>query len=289
MNSTYAVVVTFFPVIEQLHRLCAVLGQSASIIVVDNTPQGKVLLPQDSCIWISNGENFGIAKAQNIGIQEAIRLGAKSIAFFDQDSQPNEFLLPTLIAALSSCDVVAPICIDSRSGFEYPSFSFNSWGWACPVLVSDRSAPVDVSLILSSGSVVSSEVFDKAGLMEEKLFIDYVDFEWCIRCIRAGLSIRVIPFAKMPHAIGNLVVNTGALTTFVHSPLRAYYRIRNPFLLLYMRHVPRLFAIHEIAAALVHHLLQWRHSQNRRLHLQMGWLGLYDGLRGRSGKSEFHE
>jgi rhamnosyltransferase len=285
MSSTYAVVVTFFPVVEQLHRLCAVLQKSASIVVVDNTPKGEVLLPYDLCTWVANGENLGIAKAQNIGIREAIRLGAKSIAFFDQDSQPNEFMLPVLISALSSCDVAAPVCVDTRTGFEYPPFRFNDWGWASPVATIDRSEPVDVNLIISSGSVVAAEVFQQVGLMEEDFFIDYVDLEWCIRCCRAGFSIQVIPSVTMPHSIGNKVVNTGAFTTFVHSPLRTYYRVRNPFLLLRMQHVPRLFAIHEIAAALVHHLLQWRHSQNRSLHLRMGWRGLFDGLRGRRGRS----
>jgi rhamnosyltransferase len=210
------------------------------------------------------------------------------LAFFDQDSTPDERLIHSLVAALGCPPdgIAAPICVDMRTGAEYPPFRFDRWGCAHPVPASMQKKPISADLIISSGSVAAAEVFGKVGLMDESLFIDYVDLEWCIRCRRAGVSIQVIPAVTMPHSIGNKVIKHGALTTFVHSPYRAYYRLRNAFLLLRMTHVPRLYAIHEIFAALLHHLLQWRHSTDRGQHLRLGWRGLLDGIQGVGGKLE---
>jgi rhamnosyltransferase len=282
----FAIVVAFNPDIEVLSRLCAQLNKFAKVIVVDNSPPENDVYCIKGTYWHSMGGNAGIAAAQNAGIRLAINEGAGVLAFFDQDSEPDEQLLPTLVAALGQPPhgVAAPVCVDSRTGNEYSAFKFNRWGWASPAPAFGLTAPVFVDMIISSGSVVEASVFRQVGMMEEAFFIDYVDLEWCIRCKNAGLPIRVVPSAIMTHSIGDNVVKKGILTLFVHSPARAYYRLRNAFLLMRFSHVPHLFVIHEIAAAVVHHVLLWRHSQDRWQHLRMGWRGLVDGLLGIRGK-----
>lgn len=286
----FAVVVTYHPEETTLRNLVNTLRESkVRVILADNTPQGPspvvTALVSDIELIYMHG-NVGIAAAQNAGIRAALAQGAEVLAFFDQDSRPDEELLPSLVAALGlpPRGIVAPVCIDIRSGAEYPPFRFNRWGWARPSPAAGLSAPIEADLIISSGSVAAVEVFSRAGLMDENLFIDYVDLEWCIRCRQAGISVRVLPSVAMPHAIGSQVIKTGPFTTFVHNPVRCYYRLRNALLLIRLRHVPRLYVLHEVAAALFHHLLQWRYSQDRRQHMRLGWRGLVDGLRGVSGK-----
>jgi rhamnosyltransferase len=284
----FAIVIAFQPDVDALRNLCVQLSQSAEVIVVDNSTIENATHPIEGTYWYSMGGNAGIAAAQNAGIRAALTRGADILAFFDQDSAPDKQLLPSLVAALGQppCGVAAPVCLDSRTGREYPPYKFNRWGWASPVPASSFGMPVRVDLIISSGSVVEAGVFRQVGLMEESFFIDYVDLEWCIRCFRAGVPISVVPSAVMFHSIGDQVVKNGLLTTFVHGPTRAYYRLRNAFLLLRLPHIPRFFVVHEIAAAMLHHLLQWPHSLNRMQHLEMGWRGLFDGLRGVRGKLE---
>lgn len=286
MQPTFAVVVAFNPELAQLGRLCSALAHHTSIIVVDNTPGGAAPLPADLCTWIANGENLGIASAQNAGIREALRRGAWAVALFDQDSELPDEALPALIEALETLGsgVVVPVCRDVTTGEEYPSFRLNKLGWPLPVYLGPSQALTAVDLAIASGSVASSDVFDKAGLMDDSLFIDYVDFEWCVRVRAAGLAIRVAPRAVMRHSIGRFSVESAGLHVFVHGPVRCYYRVRNAFLLFRYRHVRFLYATHEVLAALVHHMLQWRHSDNPRLHMQMGWRGVKDGLAGRRGR-----
>lgn len=285
-DDNFAVVVVFYPDQVRLLELCSTIGRDAHVIIVDNTPNGACPLDLRVACWISMEGNKGIAAAQNAGIRAAISRGALSVAFFDQDSVPEPQLLPTLIAALGSPPqgVVAPICIDARTGDEYPPFRFNSWGWAKPINVKNSTENIAADLIISSGSVAAVDVFDKAGLMDEDFFIDYVDLEWCIRCRNAGVPITVVSSVTMSHSIGNAVVKYGSVTTYVHSSVRAYYRLRNAFLLLRKPQVPLLYACHEIAAALVHHVLQLPPSTNRAEHLGLGLRALVDGVRGVRGK-----
>lgn len=285
-SHNFVIIVLFYPEHAGLLELCNVVGRDAQVIVVDNTPDATQPLDLPEVCWISMGGNKGIAAAQNAGIRAAIDRGAQTVAFFDQDSVPGPKLLPTLIAALGlpPQGVAAPICLDARTGDEYPPFRFNKWGWAKPVHAARSAENVAADLIISSGSVAAVDVFDKAGLMDEDFFIDYVDLEWCIRCRQAGIPITVVSSVTMSHSIGNDVVKYGSVTTYVHSPVRAYYRLRNAFMLLRKRHVPLLYACHEIAAALVHHILQLQPSQNRAEHLRFGLRALVDGMMGTRGK-----
>lgn len=285
-QTIFAVVVTYFPDPEKLVQLCRALAPEASVVVVDNTPDGQVLLAGDACTWISNGENLGIATAQNIGIRQALGQGAQAVAFFDQDSEVPAGLMPALRAALqaSGAGVVVPVCTEAATGKEYPSFRLGRFGWPKRVYLGSSQEPVPVDLAISSGSLAASAVFDKAGLMDDGLFIDFVDFEWCARVRAAGFAILAVPQAAMRHTIGQFSVESAGLNLFVHSPVRCYYRVRNAFLLLRYRHVPFVYALRQVLAALVHHMLQWRHSEDPRLHLRMGAKGMKDGLLGRRGR-----
>lgn len=281
----FSVIVLYYPVTEKLNRLCSLLVRNSSVILVDNTPNGAFLPTQDVFAYIANRENLGIAAAQNIGLKEALARGAKAVAFFDQDSQLSDQLLPRLIAELDvlGSGIVIPISKDSRSGIEYPSYRLNKIGWPIAVYSDELSTDSEIDLAISSGTLVSSDVFAKAEMMDEGLFIDYVDFEWCTRVRAAGFKIRVAKNAVMQHSIGLSMCKTLGLRTISHSPIRSYYKVRNAFLILRCRHVPILYSLNRIIAALFHHVLQWPHSENPALHLQLGLLAVRDGLLGRRG------
>ncbi len=68
----------------------------------------------------------------------------------------------------------------------------------------------------------------------EKLFIDYVDFEYCMRLKKNGYNIYQCNDAVIYHSVGNLVNWKIFGLNFYstnHSPLRLYYRTRNRFYL----------------------------------------------------------
>lgn len=286
---TWAVVVAYRPSPQALASMAATLEADAiRTVIVDNTPAYERVplegLPP-GCEVLSLGRNAGIAHAQNEGIAHARSRGAQCVVFLDQDSRIQAGFVSALAGALvpGRPGVVGPACFDAERGFEYPPYRFGRRGLARPVSMRDVAGPQAVDLIISSGSVATVETFDVAGAMDEAFFIDYVDLEWCARCRAHGVPIHVLPHVQMKHSIGQRSFDVGPLRTFVHPPARAYYRVRNAFLLLRRRHVPKAYAVREIAAALVHHLLLLPRVSRRGEHLRVGLLGLSHGLRGVTG------
>ena len=149
--------------------------------------------------------------------------------------------------------------------------------------------PYAVDIVISSGTAATVETFERAGLMDEDLFIDFVDTEWCLRCRRRNIPIHVMPGAVMIHSVGSRSIDLRFTTVSVHSPVRCYYQIRNCFLLFRKESVPLLLAVRETVVVLVHKSLLLLSVSNRGEYLRAFAQGLYDGLIGATGKkSERH-
>lgn len=287
----FSVVVAYHAPLEPLLILAATLiADGSQVLIVDNTPDsplGTVQFPKQ-CRLISLGRNTGIAYAQNVGIKEALARGASAIALFDQDSEPPPGLLSTLIAGLrlDRPDVVAPVCIDDRTGRELPSFRLGRpiAGFLQKVYSRQSAEAVAVDLVIASGSTATAATFTVAGLMDERLFIDWVDFEWCIRCRAKAIAIRVIPQAVMRHTLGQRAVNLGVMNGIVHSSTRSYYKLRNGFLLLRNKYVPCSYAMRETVIALLQYLMLLPHLSPRRAYVKILFRAVADGLRGIVGK-----
>lgn len=58
----------------------------------------------------------------------------------------------------------------------------------------------EVSELISSASLIAISNFEKVGLMDETLFIDGVDHEWCWRAnLRMGGRFFIVETIKLSH------------------------------------------------------------------------------------------
>jgi rhamnosyltransferase len=281
----YAIVVTYHPDGAALERLVAALhAGGAQVIVADNTPDGPPA-PQ-GCIAISMGENTGIAKAQNAAIGRALAEGADVMIFFDQDSVIEPDLVQRLLAHLNTSrpGLIGPLHFDEREGFEYANYVLNRWGYPNQVTSNGREEPYPVDTRISSGSAITAQTFAVAGLFDEALFLDYVDIEWCLRARARGVPIRVDPAVSMKHSVGHSAVKVGPLTVFIDGPVRSYYRMRNAWLLLRRREVPKVFALKVITSEMVHQTIQLFVADQHRARFGAYLEALWHGLIGVGGR-----
>ena len=283
-----SVVVCFNPDVKRVSELCKeLLASGSDVVLVDNTESsdlGQVASP--GCELIATGENNGIAYAQNIGIRRAAGSGADAIALFDQDSKIGPGFLQALIAPLRKGEprVVSPVLLDEARGVELPATRLRRFGLPMDVYSMDKAERSAVDIVIASGSVATKEVFDLVGLMDEQLFIDHVDTEWCLRCRAKGIPIEVVPSAVMKHSIGSGALEIGATTVLLHDPTRCYYQVRNSLLLFRMAHIPFLFALRETAAILWNRVLLLFHVEDRSSYVAALGDGILDGVRGVGGK-----
>lgn len=254
MLNISAVIVTFNPNVAVLNNLVISLeGQVDNILIIDNASQNvdeiKLVFGKETVVFLS--ENYGIAYAQNIGIKEAEKIGSRSVIFFDQDSQPRHDILQGLILAKLEAEitgvrvsVVGPFYCDSRTGAESSYVKTIGEGTVKVAKINENVKSMEFQecdFIISSGSLIDLEVLLIVGLMDEKLFIDMVDVEWCYRASSFGYSAIVASSVTMPHSIGSHVIKIFGKEFPVNSPVRTYYSLRNMFHLLFLPYIPTVW------------------------------------------------
>lgn len=282
----YSIIVCFNPDVDRLIKLCSdLIYQKSKIVLVDNSFNSCLNdIVNDNIELIQLGDNLGIAKAQNIGIQFAIKQNADIFVFFDQDSEIEISFLQNLIApfSLSKALVTSPVFYDKSQGFRFPSYRLTKFGLLKKVI--DTNGDYNVDVIISSGSATNRKTIELVGLMNEDYFIDFVDTEWSLRCKSKNVPIKVISNAKMIHAIGEKSIDLKIFRLFVHSPTRTYYKVRNSFLFFNNKYVPFLLGIKEIASTLVHNFIIIFIVSNKLLYINNYFGAIVDGIKGKKGK-----
>ena len=264
-----AVVVTYNPDLKILSSLIIDnISQFNKVVVVDNSSRNIELIKSifsdfNNIDIISLDENVGIAAAQNIGIKSLVNLPEDEIiVFFDQDSSIDFGYLDRLEAEYSLLEgdcsgpiVLGPTFFHRYDHFEYPSIKFTRFGFRKKIYSGRGECAVEVDCLISSGMSLRKRVLELAGLMDELLFIDYVDTEWCLRAISKGIKIFVTPNLMMSHEIGSGHLKLKGFNIPVHPPSRRYYRIRNSLLILKYPYVPKLFCVREFFVSSIHQFL----------------------------------
>lgn len=263
-----AVIVTYNAKKENLLSLVQKLSDQVFLtIIVDNASsnakeisEAVALVPRTKFIELD--QNYGIAYAQNIGIREGIEQNATHTILFDQDSAiTDSFAVDMLeqflaIQKKEPIGTLGPTLQDARYGYIYPVIRLSKHGFRKKVIPEPGSKnAVEVSCIIASGSLIDNKVFETVGYFNESLFIDYVDTEWCLRCLDKKFKVFVTPQVVMQHEIGDTHISLLRFIIPVHSPWRRYYRVRNGFYLLLMPHVPKLISCREITFSFIHQII----------------------------------
>ncbi len=290
--SICAIVVSYHPSAEIINNISALLDQVDEVLIVDNGSgtSAKVLLGSLSCYSkvsvIYNDENIGIAAALNEGVNRARRAGHQWVATFDQDSRATPGMLASMMRAYDryaereSVAILCPRYMDKTLGL-LASYTRKSGNLITPTVA-------EVSAVMTSGNLVRLDVFRAVGYFNEALFIDYVDNEFCFRCVAHGYKILEVQDAILEHNLGFPVQHKFLWKTVTFSdygPQRRYYSSRNriwmykKFALAYPDWVVR-----DINMFLKGIVLLMLFEKNRGQKLVAICRGVFHGLSGRLGK-----
>jgi rhamnosyltransferase len=293
-----AVIVTHFPELERLRSLVVRLRiEGTRVIVVDNGSQLQEHLDlpgeplrQEEVQWIFNRENRGIGAAQNQGIQLALAGNSEFITVFDQDSSPAAGMLATLAATCQhlraqgcAAAAVGPLLIDEGSGKRIPFITYRN-GSKHRVVAGDNDGPVECFSLLASGTMFCADVFQTVGLMDEGLFLEYVDIEWGARATSRGYKLYGVPTAHLQHNLGEHRIPLWAgLSIPLHSPVRHYYTFRNAVALQHRRYIPSYWKRADFIRCLVLFFLFAILNKPRFEQVRMMLKGVHHGFLGIEG------
>ncbi len=268
------------------------------MVVVDNasTDATRSLLetefPEITLLPLS--ENIGIAGGLAEGLTyAALKKKYDWIWIFDQDSVPSpdalEHLLrvlPDLGDAEEQTGILAPICAHPETQMSYPALRWQNSRFA-PIPLSPNQRVTFADMVISSGTLIRREAIEQAGLPRSDFFMDFVDYEHCLRLRRHNFRIAVVRDSTLDHAIGSPRTFSilGRQKSWAnHAPWRAYYMTRNEVFTIW-RYYPRLATKVFVLRRVLQHALGVLLFGRQKLEcLRMICLGFLDGLAGRLGK-----
>jgi rhamnosyltransferase len=291
-----AVIVTYKPDVTLLGEVMEALsGQVGGGLLYDNATCDERLdqyisgLADAKWAVFRSPANVGLGAAINDAVDFARKSGFKYLLLLDQDSRMDNGAVTTLKEKLLVLQAGAKVAAvgaqfrDSRTGVVAPfvriGFPFNR------KLLGGPGQVVGCDFLISSGSLLPLDALDAVGGMKAELFIDNIDLEWSFRARHLGYSLYGICDAGMLHSIGDSIKATrwSKSGTFIHSPLRLYYMMRNRVLLYGYAETPWLWIFQDVPRLCAKFLRMSLFVPPRASYLFHMLRGLRDGILRRGG------
>ena len=295
-SAVTAVIVSYNPDHHRLRALLeSVVPQVRRVVVADNgSPADTVEFLRGLKLHldfelIEFGRNCGIAAGHNAGIRYAIEQQDDYVLLLDHDSLPAPDCVEALLGAhrtLSADGValaaVGPRYLDETSGVPAPFLRYTRWNFS-KIYPGHANDVIEASVLISSGCLISTEACLAIGLMDETLFVDGVDWDWCFRAASLGYRLFGIAAASMTHSLGDSGIRILKWKVPLHSPLRHYYAYRNAMLLCKRSTVPFSWKLHFSARLVVRFAIYMVLSPHRLARCRYIFRGVADGIGNRSG------
>jgi len=298
MKRVCAIIVTYQPDAGALSSsLAALRAQVDDVIVVDNgssnVDEAWLRRAWPSLILRKLGENMGIGAAQNEGIALAKQLGHGYVLLLDQDSVALDGMVQNLRAALERLEAAGQkvACIGPRvrlpGSAELSRFCTLGWLRRRYAECDDPEGAVECDTLIASGSLIPLAVLEQVGPMEETLFIDQVDTEWCLRARFRGYRVYGACGAVLEHRLGETAQRFWAgrwRRLPRHKPFRYYYIFRNTILVSRRRYISLKWALFNLRWLTTLFVLYGLFARNRSGELRMMLKGAFHGIKGVTGK-----
>ena len=283
------VVVLYNPDSQIYNNIKSYLPELDVLYVVDNTPNQNIKdkFTDKKIIYIPLNENKGIAYALNVGAREAIKFKANWLLTMDQDSKFENNGLKKMKEFIYQ--------VKGNDYFKYLlGTSFNKLGIVSPFHRTTRTqleepTGIDRPLqVMTSGNLVNLNAYEKVGGFKDWMFIDCVDFEFCLNLRKNNYEIIQLNFVNLNHELGDTIEKNFLNKTVYadnHSALRRYYIVRNRHYLNDMyKNIFPLYCGYEIARTKKELLKVWlfeNEKVKKTLYMYRGYRDYKKGIKGK--------
>ncbi|HBU06922.1 MAG TPA: hypothetical protein DEB09_02470 [Candidatus Magasanikbacteria bacterium] len=244
------VVILYNPNIEEIRRnMGSYVEHLDKLYVVDNSNtshKDSVVDLSTKIEYIPNLKNNGISNVLNNTAVRAIQEGYDILLTMDQDSFFSEQMIQKYVAFADTLDW-SKISVIGITPTDYSSYKSPKENL--------ESTLNSVQLLITSGSFLNLKLYNLVGGFDERLFIDWVDYDYCLKSILAGYSISLVSNIYLFHVGGTPQKFLGRRVA-LYSPERYYFIFRNHLYMWYkyFKHFPKLI-IRNIFVTLVLSLL----------------------------------
>ena len=290
-DTVASIMVTYNPDSDVVENAKSIVQSCAKLIIIDNgsNPGSKVYLQElekeqkMTIIW--NKENVGLGRALNQGIQfilnaEELR-HVKWIATFDQDSTVQADYFEKMLQSYEGFSEKEAVAILAPSWVEQKLETDGAMHGKQNLELQEQRT------VITSGSLMKKEAFQKIGFFEEDYFIDFLDHELCLRARSHGYKIFIVPQVTMLHNLGNTQEHAllgSRVKATNHNYIRRYYITRNR-LYTYKKYfrTEKEWIKEDFIATAKEFIIILLFEQNRLKKLGSMTRGVWDALRGKKG------
>jgi acetyltransferase-like isoleucine patch superfamily enzyme/GT2 family glycosyltransferase len=230
-----SVIVIYFPDVDKVtSNIKQFINEIDKLVVWNNTPisergKYKIEMPEyeDKIIYLSTDKNEGTAIAYNKAAEWGLANNYDYLLIMDQDSiwiNFNQYKQVALNYLLANPNAIITPVINKR---------FTS------------STIREIDTCISSGMLFPLTLYTYVGMFEEKLFVEGVDWDYCLRAKILNIKIIEMPWGCLQQQFGNTIYSkTFHCYTRGDSPARTYNIILNHILIIKKYHA--IMRMHEI-------------------------------------------
>lgn len=185
------------------------------VVIVDNHSSDNTVTIAKSLFPTAqvslNKTNQGFGRANNTGIQQAVKAGAKYVFLLNQDAKLTPTTLSELLSTSNSLKddryaIYSPMHLD-YAGEKIDPFFLTYLSDPRSTLISDLlfSAHSDIyefPFLPAAAWMIDCEVLREVGGFDPLFFMYGEDFDLCLRVKRAGYKIGLVPHARVCHHHG---------------------------------------------------------------------------------------
>lgn len=271
----------------------SIFKQVDEVIIVDNGSNRETieylneLEQKHKIIVLFNKENMGIAQALNRGCKYAIENGCDWIITMDNDSQATENMVKSMLEVFDKLSEKEKLKIGSLFPIHVEK-KCKDMSYKESKIISSKYTYIDVEI--TSGNMIKREVFEKVGYFDEKLFIDYVDFDYCSRIDKNKFKLIKIEEAVLLHSLGEIEEKNflGKNISYTnHSVLRRYYITRNRFYVWDKYDNIKEFIKRDKEAFLIENIKIILFEKEKYKKIKMSYMGYRDYKENKFGKLEY--
>ncbi|MCH5596835.1 glycosyltransferase family protein [Niabella ginsengisoli] len=170
MEKVFGVVILYNPASDVIQNIRSYAKKLSKLYIFDNS---DAVVPLDlkelgsNIVYTADGINKGIAERLNQAAAQAMAEEGDWLLTMDQDSFFDEQALDIYFSCITSSKEKEQVAM---FGLEYEQ---KTGALNCE--------SEETSFLITSGSLVNLELFKKIGGFDERLFIDEVDSEYCLR------------------------------------------------------------------------------------------------------------
>lgn len=203
-----------------------------TLFLVDNSSKdnSEMFLFDQKIRYIPFLDNKGISYALNFGAQKAIDLGFEWLLTMDQDSRFDRNGLSSLLDYISKNH-------QDKVGLYSPFHSTAISGEP------PKEAVSNPLVLMTSGNVINLKAYQEIGGFKDWLFIDCVDFDYCLNLRVHGYELIQVNSIILDHKLGDYEVKKFKGRDILcdnHNATRRYYIVRNSYYIydLYHQYFP---------------------------------------------------